>query len=172
VTDILRELLLPTPQGLIPLSTIAKFEITGGLGQINRINNERVITVKANVDEERVPGPVVRAQAEEILAGISLPPDYKIRFTGEFEMQQEAQAFLSKAFGAAIFLIILILVTQFNSISQPVIIITSVILSLGGVFIGLTVMEFPFGIIMTGYLLGRGSGQQRHCAHRLHKPAP
>jgi multidrug efflux pump subunit AcrB len=150
VTDILRELLLPTPQGLIPLSTIAKFEITGGLGQINRINNERVITVKANVDEERVPGPVVRAQAEEILAGISLPPDYKIRFTGEFEMQQEAQAFLSKAFGAAIFLIILILVTQFNSISQPVIIITSVILSLGGVFIGLTFMEFPFGIIMTG----------------------
>jgi multidrug efflux pump subunit AcrB len=150
VTDILRELLLPTPQGLIPLSTIAKFEITGGLGQINRINNERVITVKANVDEERVPGPVVRAQAEEILASTTLPPDYKIRFTGEFEMQQEAQAFLSKAFGAAIFLIILILVTQFNSISQPVIIITSVILSLGGVFIGLTVMEFPFGIIMTG----------------------
>jgi multidrug efflux pump subunit AcrB len=45
---------------------------------------------------------------------------------------------------------ILILVTQFNSVFQPVIIMTSVILSLGGVFLGLTIMELPFGIIMTG----------------------
>jgi multidrug efflux pump subunit AcrB len=109
-----------------------------------------VVTVQANVDEKHVPGPVVRAQAEKILADLRLPPGYKIRFTGEFEFQQEAQAFLSKAFAAAIFLIILILVTQFNSVFQPVIIMTSVILSLGGVFLGLTMMELPFGIIMSG----------------------
>ena len=150
VTDILRELLIPTPKGLIPLSTVTTFEIAGGLGQVNRINHERVVTVKANVDEEKVPGPVVRAQAEKILTDFTLPPGYKIRFTGEFEFQQEAQAFLSKAFAAAIFLIILILVTQFNSVSQPLIIMTSVILSLGGVFFGLSVMKLPFGIIMTG----------------------
>jgi len=150
VTDILRELLIPTPQGLVPLSTVTTFEIGGGLGQVNRINHERVVTVKANVDEEKVPGPVVRAQAEKILADFSLPPGYKIRFTGELEFQQEAQAFLSKAFAAAILLIILILVTQFNSVSQPLIIMTSVILSLGGVFFGLSVMRLPFGIIMTG----------------------
>jgi multidrug efflux pump subunit AcrB len=150
VTDILRELLIPTPQGLVPLSTVTTFEIGGGLGQVNRIDHERVVTVKANVDEEKVPGPVVRAQAEKILADFPLPPGYKIRFTGEFEFQQEAQAFLSKAFAAAVFLIILILVTQFNSVSQPLIIMTSVILSLGGVFFGLSVMRLPFGIIMTG----------------------
>ncbi|UCG64815.1 MAG: efflux RND transporter permease subunit [Deltaproteobacteria bacterium] len=150
VTDVLRELLIPTPEGLVPLSTVTTFEIGGGLGQVNRINHERVVTVKANVDEEKVPGPVVRAQAEKILADFSLPPGYKIRFTGELEFQQEAQAFLSKAFAAAILLIILILVTQFNSVSQPLIIMTSVILSLGGVFLGLTFMELPFGIIMTG----------------------
>jgi len=150
VTDILRELLIPTAEGLIPLSTVTRFEFTGSLGQVNRINHERVVTVKANVDEEKVPGPVVRAQAEKILADLPLPPGFKIRFTGEFEFQQEAQAFLSKAFAAAIFLIVLILVTQFNSVSQPVIIMTSVILSLGGVFFGLAVMELPFGIIMTG----------------------
>jgi multidrug efflux pump len=65
-------------------------------------------------------------------------------------MQQESEAFLTKAFGAAVFLIILILVTQFNSVSQPVIIMTSVLLSLGGVFMGLTFMDMPFNIIMTG----------------------
>jgi multidrug efflux pump len=149
-TDILRELLIPTAEGLIPLSTIAKFEITGGLGQINHINHERVVTVKANVDERQVPGPVVRAQAEKILADFPLPPGYKIRFTGELEFQQEAEAFLSKAFAASLFLMFLILVTQFNSVSQPVIILTSVILSLGGVFLGLSTLTLPFGIIMTG----------------------
>lgn len=150
VTDILRELLIPTPQGLIPLSTVSTVEVAGGLGQVNRINHDRVITVKASVDEEKVPGPVVRAQAEKMLADLQLPPGYRIRFTGEFEFQQEAQAFLSQAFAAAVFLIILILVTQFNSVSQPLIIMTSVILSLGGVFFGLSVMGLPFNIIMTG----------------------
>jgi multidrug efflux pump len=150
VTDILRELLIPTAEGLIPLSTITKFEISGGLGQVNRINYARVVTVKANVDEKHVPGPVVRAQAEKMLAEFPLPPGYEMRFTGEFEFQQESQAFLSKAFLAAILLIVLILVTQFNSVAQPLIIMTSVILSLGGVFLGLTFMELPFGIIMTG----------------------
>jgi len=149
-TDILRELLIPTEKGLVPLSTIASFEITGGLGQINRINQERVVTVKADVDEKHVPGPVVRAQAEKLLAQFSLPPGYKIRFTGEFEEQQKAKAFLSKALVAALFLILFILVALFNSVAQPLIIMTSVLLSLGGVFLGLTVMKLPFGIIMTG----------------------
>jgi multidrug efflux pump len=150
VTDLLRELLIPTAQGLVPLSTIARFEVAGGLGQVNRINHERVVTVKADVDERHVPGPVVRAQAEEIMNGMVLPPGYRMRFTGEFEEQQQAEAFLSKAFAAALFLIALILVTQFNSVSQPMIIMTSVILSLGGVFAGLALMDMSFGIIMTG----------------------
>jgi multidrug efflux pump len=149
-TDILRELLIPTNNGLIPLSTIASFEVTGGLGQINRVNHERVVTVTANVDEKNIPSPVVRAQAEKIISNISMPPGYKIRFTGEQQEQEEAEAFLTKAFATALFLIMLILVTQFNSIAQPLIILTSVILSLGGVFLGLAIMEYPFGIIMTG----------------------
>jgi len=108
------------------------------------------VTVKANVDEQHIPGPVVRAEAEKIMAKLPLPPGYKIRFTGELEFQQESQAFLSKAFVAALFLIVLILVTQFNSLSQPLIIMTSVVLSLGGVFLGLSVLGLPFGIMMTG----------------------
>ena len=149
-TDVLRELLIPTGDGLVPLSTIAKFEITGGLGEVNRINHERVVTVTANVDELHVPSAVVRVQAGEILEKLTLPPGYKIRLTGEQEEQDKAQAFLTKAFAAALFLIMLILVTQFNSVLQPLIILTSVILSLGGVFLGLSVMEFPFGVVMTG----------------------
>jgi multidrug efflux pump subunit AcrB len=120
------------------------------MGDIVRINHNRVVTVKANVDEKRIPGPVARKQAENLLEGFPLPAGYRMAFTGEFEFQQEAEVFLTKAFMIAIFLIFFILVTLFNSVSQPLIILTSVILSLGGAFVGLTVLRAPFGIIMTG----------------------
>jgi len=151
VVDVLHELMLPTPSGqLVPLSTIAKVTFAGSIGDIRRINNERVVTVKANVDETKIPGPVAREKAAEALASFPLPPGYKMTFTGEFEFQQESEAFLEKAFLVALLLIFLILVSMFNSISQPFIIMTSVILSLGGAFFGLSLFKSPFGIIMTG----------------------
>jgi len=151
VTDVLRELMLPTPSGkMVPLTTLARIEFAGGLGDIVRIDHERVVTVKANVDENKIPGPVARAQAEELLKNFPMPPGYRVTFTGEFEFQKESEEFLSKAFAIALFLIFLVLVTQFNSVAQPFIIMTAVILSLGGAFLGLTVLNSPFGIIMTG----------------------
>ena len=151
VTDVLRELMLPTPSGkMVPLTTLAHIEFAGGLGDIVRIDHERVVTVKANVDENKIPGPVARAQAEKLLQNFPMPPGYRVTFTGEFEFQQESEEFLSKAFAIALFLIFLVLVTQFNSVAQPFIIMTAVILSLGGAFLGLTFINSPFGIIMTG----------------------
>jgi len=151
VTDVLRQLMLPTPSGqLVPLTTIARIDYTGSIGDISRINHERTVTVKASVDEEKVPGAVARAQAEELLKEFSLPAGYRLQFTGEFESQKEAEEFLSRAFLIAVFCIFLILVTLFNSVSQPTIIMTSVILSLGGAFLGLLIFKSPFGIIMSG----------------------
>jgi len=149
MTNVLHKLMLPTPSGqLVPLTTIASIDYTGSIGDIVRINHDRVVTVKANVDETKVPGPVARQQAEELLKEFQLPAGYRIQFTGEFEFQKESEEF--KAFIIAIFLIFLILVTLFNSVEQPLIILTSVILSLGGAFLGLTVLRSPFGIIMSG----------------------
>lgn len=151
VADVLRKIMIPTPTGqLVPLTTIANIDYTGTIGDINRINHQRVVTVKADVDEAKIPGAVAKMQAETILKDYVLPPGYDIAFTGEHEHEQESKEFLSSALMIAIFLIFLVLVTQFNSISQPIIIMVSVILSLGGVYLGLAVMRFPFGIIMTG----------------------
>ena len=151
VVDILHELMIPAPTGvMVPLSTLATVEYTGSLGDINRIDNERVVTVKANVDETKIPGSVVRVQAEGLLGKMPLPPGYKVTFTGEGEEQAESEEFLSRAFVIALFLIFLILVSQFNSVSQPFIIMSSVILSMGGAFFGLMIYRQPFGIIMTG----------------------
>jgi len=151
VADVLRKIMIPTPIGqLVPLTTIANIKYSGSIGDINRINHERVVTVKENVDEEKIPGSVAKTQAEEMLKDFILPPGIGIKFTGQNEHEKESMEFLSRAFRIALFLIFLILVTIFNSVSQPLIIMTSVILSLGGVFLGLTIMKYPFGIIMSG----------------------
>lgn len=149
--DVLKKLMILSPSGLlVPLTTIADIQYSGSIGDIVRINHERVVTVKANVDETKIPGPVARQEAEDRLQKLPLPSGYSIKFTGEFEDQQESEVFLSRAFAIALFLIFLILVTLFNSVTQPLIIMTSVILSLGGAFLGLTIIQSPFGVIMSG----------------------
>jgi multidrug efflux pump subunit AcrB len=147
---VLNNLLLPSPSGdLIPLTSIAKIDFEGSLGDIHRIDQKRVVTIKGNVDTNKIPAAVVRKQVEKELRNFPMPKGYALQFTGEEEEQVESQEFLSKAFVIGIFLMFLILVTIFNSVIQPLIIMTSVVLSLGGVFLGLTVINSPFGIIMT-----------------------
>ena len=149
--DILHKLVIPSPLGqMVPLTTLAQIRYTTGLGNIVRKNHQRVVTVKANVDETKITGTVARIQAQKLLADQEMPPGYRFKFTGEDQEQKEAEAFLSKAFVVALFLIFLILVTLFNSVIQPVMILTSVILSFGGAFWGLAVIKSPFGVIMTG----------------------
>ena len=84
------------------------------------------------------------------LKDIKLPDGYKITFTGESKDQNEASAFLAKAFLISLMLIFLFMVMEFNSVRTPLIIMFSVLLSLIGVFIGLLVTSTPFGIMMTG----------------------
>jgi multidrug efflux pump subunit AcrB len=151
VADVLHKLMIPTAFGeIVPLTTLASIEYRTTMGDIVRKNHQRVVTVKANIDELKTTGTVARMKAQKLLKKIELPAGYKYKFTGEDESQKESQAFLSKAFIVALFLIFLILVTLFNSVLQPAIILTSVVLSLGGAFWGLAVINSPFGIIMTG----------------------
>ena len=81
---------------------------------------------------------------------LELPPGCEIRYAGEKEEQDKAWVFLLKAFVFALLLIVGILVTQFNTLSVPLIIMTTVILSTIGVFVGLLALDLPFGIVMTG----------------------
>ena len=73
-----------------------------------------------------------------------------VAFKGEDEEQREAQAFLSQAFAVALFLIAIILVTQFNSFYQSLLILSAVVFSTVGVLLGLLITEQPFGIVMSG----------------------
>jgi len=94
----------------------------------------------------------VLGEVQQTLASFQqeLPPGYTMRYTGQSQEQDEATAFLSGAFMVALMLIGFILISQFNSVVKPVIILTSVIMSTMGVLIGLTIFRMPFGIINTG----------------------
>nr|WP_275405801.1 efflux RND transporter permease subunit [Desulfovibrio sp. JC022] len=132
----------------VPITSLAEVTMGGGLGGINRIDQKRVVTLSADVSgrlAEEVIGDINRA-----VSGIELPRGYSYKFTGEQEEQAKASAFLEKAFAGALFLIFIVLVTQFNSIATPFIILTAVILSLGGVMVGLLITGTAFGVIMTG----------------------
>ena len=148
VDDLLK---LQIPNALaqpVPLSSFGKFVYTGGLGTIRHLNQRRVITVTADA-EGRLSNEVL-ADAQKILGRMELPSGYELRYAGEKEEQDKAASFLTRAFIIAVLGITLILVAQFNSLAIPFIIMTTVVLSLIGVLVGLIVFGMPFSIIMTG----------------------
>jgi len=133
----------------VPITSVANIGVSSGLGAIMRLDQKRVVTVSANVSG-RLANDAIRDIEKRLVEQVEWPRGYSFRFTGEQREQEKAQAFLIKAFAATLFLIAIILITQFNSVATPLIILTSVLLSLIGVFLGLLVTDTAFGIIMTG----------------------
>jgi multidrug efflux pump subunit AcrB len=137
--------------GQIPLSSVAMWYVGSGFGDVKRKDLDRVVTVSADV-KAGFNGNAVLGEVQRELTEFAdrLPTGYVMEYAGEQEEQQEAQAFLSSAFILALFLIAFILISQFDSVTKPIIILSSVILSTVGALIGLIVFRMPFGIIMTG----------------------
>ncbi len=133
----------------IPISAVAEFHFNSSFEAINRINGKRVITIFSDL-KEGVNANVVNRQVREILADVNMPEGYSFEFTGEQKEQKESGEFLLKALFLAVGLILIIMVTQFNSIVKPFIIIASVIFSTIGVFGGLATFRMHFIVIMTG----------------------
>lgn len=133
----------------IPISSVARISYSNTYGSVNRKDMDRVITVYSNV-LEGFNANNINVQLKKLLANFELPEGYSISFTGEQEDQAETMTFLIKALTIAIALIFLILVTQFNSLAKPFIIMISVLFSTIGVFGGLTTFKMDFIVIMTG----------------------
>jgi multidrug efflux pump len=147
----LRDLTIAADGRQVPLLSVARWQVDEGLGTVRRKDLDRVATISADVrageqsnavlsDVRRVLQPVAEA----------LPPGYVLRYTGQQEDQQESTDFLMSAFLVALLLIGFILMSQFNSVLKPLIIMTSVLMSIVGVLLGLLLFRMPFGIIMTG----------------------
>ncbi len=133
----------------VPVSTVAEAGMNTTYGSIKRKGLERVITISSNVIEG-YNATRINKRIDQVLARMDLPTGYTYRFTGEQEEQRETMAFLMQAMMIAVALITIILVSQFNSIFKPIIIILSVLFSTIGVFLGLAIFDMDFIVMMTG----------------------
>ena len=133
----------------VPLSSVATAEYSNTYGGINRMNQKRVITLASNVLSGYQPNEVV-SQVNAAIEAFDKPADIQIVMTGEQEEQKETGAFLGNAMLASLALILIILVTQFNSISKPLLILSEIFLSLIGVLLGFAIFDKDFSVVMTG----------------------
>ena len=138
-----------TESGAVPVSNFVLRQARQKTGMLKRVDGLRVITVKADVNEGILADAKMR-ELEDWLTRAPLDPRVQVSFKGEDEEQAKAQAFLSKAFMVALFVMALILVTQFNSFYQAALILFAVVMSTVGVLIGLIATASPFGIVMNG----------------------
>lgn len=143
----LRNLTIPYEGQQIPLVAVADLREGTGYGSVTRLDEERVVTVSADV-APGYNGNAVLQQVQQLLApyGEELPSDYQLEYTGENEEQQESFGFLFTALMVGVALIFMIMIAQFNSVSAPFIIMIAVGLSLIGVLLGLIVTRTPFSL--------------------------
>ncbi len=132
----------------VPISSVATFEKSSTFSAVKRQDLNRVVTVQSNVLGDYNPNEVVQA-IKDALKNYELGAEFTLNFTGQQEEQAKEMAFLSQALMIALFLIFLIIVSQFNSASTPFIIMLAVFFSLIGVLFGLVLTGMEFVIIMT-----------------------
>ncbi len=149
VLDELDTLKIQTTAGLMPISNFVTRTPESRVSKIDRVDGRQVLTLKADVK----PGALVADQIETIrdaLPKLNLDSRVTIKFKGEEKDRQESMIFLMNAFLLAIFMIAIILVTQFNSFFSTALVLSAVVLSSVGIFIGLLVHDMAFGIVMGG----------------------
>ena len=133
----------------IPLSSVATVRYGNTFGGIKRYNEKPIITLSSNVLTGFNANEIV-GKIDNALKRYNLPQGVTVKMGGEQEEQAETGAFLGGALMTSLGLIFLILVTQFNSISKPIIILSEIVLSLIGVFLGFSIFNMEISIIMTG----------------------
>jgi multidrug efflux pump len=133
----------------VPIASIAHLEYTSTYAGINRKNQRRVVTLSSNLlqgyNENNVNNNIRAA-----LAGFEVPDGYTVKLTGAQEEQKESAEFLGFAFLVAALLIFMIMVTQFNSVAKPILIMVTVLFSLIGVLLGFIIFRMTFSVAITG----------------------
>lgn len=145
--DQLERLTINTARGQVPISHFVSLEPAPKVGTLHRVDNQRTLTLEADVE----PGRQVDERLNTLSNNVTnLPEEVRVRFAGEQEDQAETSQFLASAFGVAIFLMAIILVTQFNSLYQAGLVLSAIVFSTAGVLLGLLLNGQPFGIVMVG----------------------
>jgi multidrug efflux pump len=147
--DQLDQIRVQTEMGLMPISNFVERRAKPKTGELHRVDGKRSMTAKAGV----LPGILADIKAQELQAWLktaNIDPRISVKFKGEDEEQKKAETFLKTAFGVALFMMAIILVTQFNSFYSTGLILSAVIMSTVGVMLGLLAIGQAFSIVMSG----------------------
>ena len=138
-----------TPAGLVPLNNFVNRDVRASSDVITREDTARVMTIGADL----IPGVLADDKVQEIqsiIDTLDLPETIRIVFKGEEEKQNKSQTFLMQAFAVALFTILVVLLVQFNSFMQALLILSAIIMSTVGVLLGHLMIAKPFSIVMSG----------------------
>jgi multidrug efflux pump subunit AcrB len=133
----------------VPLSSFASIDYVNTYGGIKRKQEKRIIILSSNVLGDYNPNEVV-ADIQREISQFKSPAGIEVKMAGEQEEQQETMLFLGTALMISLGLILMILVTQFNSITKPLIILSEIVLSIIGVLLGVTIFRMEMSIVMSG----------------------
>ena len=152
INDILNVRVTGKDDVQIPVRDVATVKTAGGFGSIRHIDQKRTIAVTGDISKisGRSSSEVMPIVQKELAEKLKLKDGYNLKFSGESEDEKESSSFLKRAFLIGFMLMALILITQFNSILRPGIILGSVVMSMIGVLIGLILTQNKFCILMTG----------------------
>ena len=145
----LNRLRVATTKGQVPIGNFVRFEPSQKTSQLKRTDGRRVLEIKADVSDGLLVDEQVR-KLKAAVANMNIDPSVNVRFKGQDADQREASNFLIMAFFIAIFSMVAILVTQFNSFYQTALVLSAIVFSTAGVMIGLLATNQPFGIVMCG----------------------
>ncbi|WP_019274445.1 efflux RND transporter permease subunit, partial [Vibrio coralliilyticus] len=143
------QLKVKTAAGMVPITNFASIIPDHKQDTIRRIDGHRVINIFADM-KEGYNLALELPNVEQALADLNLPDGVEFKIRGQNEEQENSSAFLQKAFLIALVVMALILITQFNSFYQAFLILSAVLFSTVGVFVGLLIFQKPFGVIMSG----------------------
>jgi multidrug efflux pump len=146
--DSLQALTIVTPDARVPLVSMADLEPGTGPGTITRVDLRPVVTLEGQVADGFATDEVLQ-QIDGLLDDLraALPDGYSLRFAGEAEEREEAFDFLGFALLLGVGLIALVLVSKFNSVVVPVIILSAVLLTMTGVVAGMILAQTAFGLM-------------------------
>jgi multidrug efflux pump len=145
----LDDLKINTSTGLVPISNFVKREPSPSVDTLQRIDGIAVKFIRADVADGVLADDVVR-KIQAFIEAETFPAAVSIAFRGANEEQRQSMAFVQLAFLMSLLLMFVLLVTQFNSIYQAVLILVAVVMSTAGVLLGLLVTGSPFSAILTG----------------------
>ena len=143
---------LQSPLGMgVPLESVATFGRGKGPSEIRRINQERVVSVFANIYDRPVKD--ISADVDSMIERLDIPKNYIVKLTGETEEMKESFASMRNAIIAAFALVYMIMAALFESLWQPFIVMLTIPLSMIGVATGLLVTKTSVSIYV---LMGIG----------------